>query len=308
MTVRVETVPLLLLWIHEIPQKNIFCFRNFLRCKWLSFPFPGTIIVQVYLCFTRHSWFRWSQPGVGTQYAHVGYPGVELVSRATYISRKKRNLETVQRHSKALKKAQRDAKRTQPEISHEAAELIFRNQAARTDEKSPGHTRQQPSRHAAWARERVFLYTVWCRQRWWSFEASEVSVRRIWRIPSESETQAWAWFNAKRTCYGRCKARILVCAVFPFDVAGRLPCIVNVTCHQNKKVSIPPCPSDKLGFVMKKSFGFTFLHDTRSQSMENWLCTGRSSKVFGSPLWFPKTLISLGVFYQVSGTLSFNLT
>ena len=138
MTVRVETVPLLLLWIHEIPQKTIFCFRNFLRCKWRSFPFPGTIIVQVYLCFTRHSWFRWSQPSVGTQYAHVGYPGVELVSWATYISRKKRNLETVQRHSKALKKAQRDAKRTQPEISHEAAELIFRNQAARTDEKSPG--------------------------------------------------------------------------------------------------------------------------------------------------------------------------
>ena len=52
-----------------------------------------------------------SQPDVGTQYAHVGYPGVELVSRATYISRKKRNLETVQRHSKALKKNQRDAKR-----------------------------------------------------------------------------------------------------------------------------------------------------------------------------------------------------
>ena len=46
-----------------------------------------------------------SQPGVGTQYAHVGYPGVELVSRATYISRKKRNLEAVQRHSKALKKS-----------------------------------------------------------------------------------------------------------------------------------------------------------------------------------------------------------
>ena len=67
-----------------------------------------------------------SRPGVGTQYAHVGYPGVELVSRATYISRKKRNLETVQRHSKALKKAQRDAKRK------------FRNQAARTDEKFPG--------------------------------------------------------------------------------------------------------------------------------------------------------------------------
>ena len=46
-----------------------------------------------------------SQPGVGTQCAHVGYPGVELVSRATYISRKKLNLETVQRQSKALKKS-----------------------------------------------------------------------------------------------------------------------------------------------------------------------------------------------------------
>ena len=81
-----------------------------------------------------------SQPGVSTQCAHVGYPGVELVSRATYISRKKRNLETVQRQSKALKKAQRDAKRksvAQPEISHEAAELILRNQAARTDGKFP---------------------------------------------------------------------------------------------------------------------------------------------------------------------------
>ena len=48
-----------------------------------------------------------SQPGVSRQCAHVGYPGVELVSRATYISRKKPNLETVQRQSKALKKAQR---------------------------------------------------------------------------------------------------------------------------------------------------------------------------------------------------------
>ena len=70
-----------------------------------------------------------SQPGVSTQCAHVGYPGVALVSRATYISRKKRNLEMVQRQSKALKKSQRDAKRkfvAQPEISHEDAELILR--------------------------------------------------------------------------------------------------------------------------------------------------------------------------------------
>ena len=135
-----------------------------------------------------------SQPGVGTQYAHVGYPGVELVSRATYISRMKRNLETVQRQSKALKKAQRHAKRkfvAQPEISHEAAELIFKEPGSSHGRKiSWCHTRQPPSRLAPWARERVFLYTVWCRQGWWSVEATEVSVRRIWRIPSESETQA----------------------------------------------------------------------------------------------------------------------
>ena len=71
-----------------------------------------------------------SQPGVGAQYARVGYPRVELVSRATYISRKKRNLKTVQRHSKALKKAQRDAKRTQPEISHEAGTIHVSNHLA----------------------------------------------------------------------------------------------------------------------------------------------------------------------------------
>ena len=107
-----------------------------------------------------------SQPDVSTQCAHVGYPGVEL---------------------------ERDAKRkfvAQPEISHEAAELIVRNHSSHRREISWYHTRQPPSRLAAWARERVFLYTVWCRQRWWSFEATEVSVRRIWRIPSESETQA----------------------------------------------------------------------------------------------------------------------
>ena len=91
-----------------------------------------------------------SQPG----HAHVGYPRVELVSRATYISRKKRNLETVQRHSNALKKAQRDAKRksiAQPEISHEAAEPILRNQAARTDEKNPGTI--HVSHHLAFQRD-----------------------------------------------------------------------------------------------------------------------------------------------------------
>ena len=111
---------------------------------------------------------------------HARDLGLELVSRATYISRKKRNLDTVQRQSKALKKAQRDAKRkfvAQPEISHEATELIFKEAGSSHRRKiSWYHTRQPPSRFAAWARERVFLFTVWCHQRWWSFEAIEVSV------------------------------------------------------------------------------------------------------------------------------------
>ena len=47
--------------------------------------------------------------------------GVELVSLATYISRKKRNRETCWRQSKALMRVQSEAKRklvAQPEISH----------------------------------------------------------------------------------------------------------------------------------------------------------------------------------------------
>ena len=67
--------------------------------------------------------------------------GVELVSRATYINRKKPNRETCWRQSNALKRVQREAKRklvAQPEISHEAAEASLRSQAARTDERFPG--------------------------------------------------------------------------------------------------------------------------------------------------------------------------
>ena len=79
----------------------------------------------------------------------------------------------------------------QPEISHEAAELILRNQAIRTDEKFPGIIHVSHQLALLHGHENVFfLHTVWCRQRWWCSEATEVSVRRIWRIPSESETQA----------------------------------------------------------------------------------------------------------------------
>ena len=88
--------------------------------------------------------------------------GVELVSRATYISRKKRNRETCWRQCKALKRVQREAKRklvAQPEMSHEAAEAILRGQAPRTDEKFPGIIHVSHQLALLHGHENVFLYT-----------------------------------------------------------------------------------------------------------------------------------------------------
>ena len=190
---------------------------------------------------TSPAYLARSQPGVGTQCAHVGYPGVELVSRATYISRKKRNLETVQRQSKALKKAQRDAKRkfiAQPEICHEAVELILRNQAARTDDKFPGTIHVSHHLALLHGHENVFF----CAQ------CGAVNAGGALRVlQSQCDGSGESRQKARRKLerglmpnehvIGRCKARILVCAAFPFDVAGRLPCIVNVTSHQKKWVA-----------------------------------------------------------------------
>ena len=71
-----------------------------------------------------------SQPGVSTQCQPRTSAGRNVTGRRSSANPRR------------LKKAQRDAKRkfvAQPEISHEAAELILRNQeAARTDEKFPG--------------------------------------------------------------------------------------------------------------------------------------------------------------------------
>ena len=98
----------------------------------------------------RVAWNNYSYTYCATQSSALPVPfvpsGVELVSRATYINRKKRNRETCWRQSKAFKRVLREAKRklvAQPEISHEAAEAILRSQAPRTDEKiSWYHTRQ----------------------------------------------------------------------------------------------------------------------------------------------------------------------
>ena len=157
-----------------------------------------------------------SQPDVSTQCAHVGYPGVDLVSRVTYISRKKRNLETVQRHSKALKKTQRDAKRkfvAQPEISHEAAEIILRNQATRTDEKFPGTIHVSHHLALLHGHENVFFRT----------QCGAVNADGALRLlKSQCDGSGESRQKARRKLERglmpnehRCKARILVCAVFP---------------------------------------------------------------------------------------------
>ena len=83
------------------------------------------------------------------------FSGVELVSRATYIIRKRRNWETRQRKSKAYKRAEGEAKRellAQPEISYEAAQQILRSQATRTDDNFPGiiHVRHQLALPLPW--------------------------------------------------------------------------------------------------------------------------------------------------------------
>ena len=150
-----------------------------------------------------------------------GFAGVQLVSRATHINGRRRNWETRRQQSKACKRTEREAKRkltVQPEISHEAAELIRRNQATRIDDIFWYHIRQSPARSLAWTRQCVFLHIVWCRQHWWSTEAAaeaaEVSVRRAWCISPESETQTRG-ADVKRACFDS-------------------PCIVNLISHQKK--------------------------------------------------------------------------
>ena len=106
-----------------------------------------------------------------------------------------RNLETVHRHSEALKKAQRDAKRkliAQPEISHEAAELVQRTrQLEQTKNFMVSYTSATSSLCYTDTRT-CFLHTKRCCQRWWITEATEVSVRRLWRIsPADFEELVW---------------------------------------------------------------------------------------------------------------------
>ena len=61
-----------------------------------------------------------------------------------------------------------------------------------------------------------------CCQRWWITEATEVIVQRLWRISPGSETQTRAWVDAKRTCCGRCEARILSARSFSLTLLDAL--------------------------------------------------------------------------------------
>ena len=127
-----------------------------------------------------------SQPDVGTQCAPVGYLGVELMRRDTCISRKKHNRETRRRQSKALKSAQREAKRklvAQPGISHEAAEAFLSNLAARTYEKFPGIIHVSHQLALLLGHENVFF----CTQCGAVNAGGLKSVRRLWRIPPEQD-------------------------------------------------------------------------------------------------------------------------
>ena len=74
--------------------------------------------------------------------------------------RKRRNLETRQRQSKAYKRAEREANcklLALPEISHEAAEQVLRSQATLSDEKFSWYqTRQSPALPLTWPRQCFF--------------------------------------------------------------------------------------------------------------------------------------------------------
>ena len=138
-------------------------------------------------------WVLWKSH-VSTWWAHSMHMLVILEMNWCLGPRTLAERNVTLRRSSAIPKPSRKLngmRNAQPEISHEAAELILRNQAARIDEKFPGTVHVSHQLALVHGHENVFyLHTVWCRKRWWSSESTEVSVRRIWRIPPEFKTQA----------------------------------------------------------------------------------------------------------------------
>ena len=163
--------------------------------------------------------------------------GVKLLSRATYISRRKRNRETCWLQSMALKRVQCEAKRklvAQPEISHEDADFLLRSQAARSEEKFLGIIHVSHQLALLHGHENVVLCTQ-CgavnaggslRLLKSLCDGSGVSRQKARRKPKRVlMPNEHVVADAKRTFQVR--------AVF-LDVAGwsDLPCIVNLISHQ----------------------------------------------------------------------------
>ena len=144
-----------------------------------------------------------SQPDVGTQHANVGYPGVDfsMASKPVFLSSglavsNEHAVEVVDPDFHAESSAVVQGKScVERAVSHGFDVALSGGTCGKDTSpahharstwcghavlneiayfKEPGnshrreiswcHTRQPPSRLAAWARERVFLHTVWCRQ------------------------------------------------------------------------------------------------------------------------------------------------
>ena len=74
----------------------------------------------------------------------------------------------------------------QPKISHALAEQLLSSRELRTDEHFPTHA----SHHTlAGPLKRVLQLPVWCCQRWVTADTAEVSVRRIWRVSTQSDAR-----------------------------------------------------------------------------------------------------------------------
>ena len=97
-------------------------------------------------------------------------------------------------------------------ISRAFAEQLMRNREPRTDEYFVDAIHASHKRAPlAGTVICVLLQPVRCGQLWELAEAVEVSVRRGWRVSTQSEAHARTWSDAQCTGAGRCETRLLVC-------------------------------------------------------------------------------------------------
>ena len=150
---------------------------------------------------------------------------------------KRRNRETQKRQVKAFKHADREAKRklmAQPEISYVIGEQLMRDREDRTDENFAGAIHASHQLGLLQDRSNMFF----CSQ-CGAVDAAgavEVSVRWIWRVSAQSETQARKGSDAARpspSCamFGVSSRPFLPeTALNVFD----LPCVINLPSHERE--------------------------------------------------------------------------